>query len=431
MPEAPPSFASRVWHCVTLSALFLVVYGSCNYLTSLRADVGTWYFAWERRIPFVPAFIVPYLSIDLFFVGAFFVVSTRREMATFSRRLLLAYAVGAGFFLLMPLKFGWARPVAGGVFGELCARFWSADLPFNQFPSLHITLRTLLARLYFRHTAGPVRWATAAWFSLIGFSTVLVYQHHVMDVVGGFGLAWLCFYAVGGGPWRTPVTPNRRIGAYYGAAGFVALGIGLAVWPWTAIALWPAAALLIVAAGYLVLGPGVHRKRGGRHGPAAVLMAPVTLGQWLSMRHYARRSPPWSVVTDRLWIGRSLNNREARAAVAAGVSTVIDLTSELPENRVFAGLPGYRPIPVMDLTAPTPAQVAAAMDVIDSAEDGIVYVHCKAGYSRSAAVVGAWLVRSGRCDSAAEAVELLEQVRPGIVVRPEAREAVRKAADGL
>ena len=43
-----------------LGALFVVVYGGCSFLTSLRSDVGTWYYAWERHIPFLPIFILPY-----------------------------------------------------------------------------------------------------------------------------------------------------------------------------------------------------------------------------------------------------------------------------------------------------------------------------------------------------------------------------------
>ena len=433
MDPTPPTLASRLAHCIALSALFLIVYGTCNYLTSLRPNVGSFYFQWERRIPFVPAFIVPYLSIDLFFVGGFFLCSTRRELRTLSRRYLLAYAVAAAIFLVWPLKFGFARPHVGGVFGHLCDWFWAADQPYNQFPSLHITLRTILAALYVRHTRGVLRWAVAVWFSLIGFSTLLVYQHHAIDVIGGFGLAWLCFYATDGDPWRLPVSPNKRIAAYYLVPAAASLGIASLWWPWTFLFAWPALALGLVAAAYLGLGPGIYRKSQGRHAPAAaMLMAPVTAGQWLSMRHYARRSPRWSEVADRVWIGRTLSGAEAREAIDAGVAAVVDLTVELPENRPFAALPGYRHVPVMNLTAPLPAQLDEAVAAIDAAlaetPSGIVYVHCKAGYSRSAAVAGAWLVGSGGCGSAAEAIARLEAARPGIVIRPEARAAIQSHA---
>ena len=37
-----------------LSVLFLIVYGGCNWITARRPNVGTFYFEWERTIPFVP-----------------------------------------------------------------------------------------------------------------------------------------------------------------------------------------------------------------------------------------------------------------------------------------------------------------------------------------------------------------------------------------
>ena len=43
---------------VLLSLLFMVVYGGTNWLTSLRTDVGTWYYSWEKYIPFVPLMVI-------------------------------------------------------------------------------------------------------------------------------------------------------------------------------------------------------------------------------------------------------------------------------------------------------------------------------------------------------------------------------------
>ena len=75
---------------VGLSALFLVVYGWCNWFTSQRSDVGTLFFEWERLIPFVPLMIAPYMSIDLFFVAAPFLCRNDRELVTFSKRIAAA-----------------------------------------------------------------------------------------------------------------------------------------------------------------------------------------------------------------------------------------------------------------------------------------------------------------------------------------------------
>ncbi len=53
------------------------------------------------------------------------------------------------------------------------------------------------------------------------------------------------------------------------------------------------------------------------------------------------------------------------------------------------------------------------------ARDGAVYVHCKIGYSRSAAAVAAYLIMSGNAKTAEEAFAIIRRVRPSIVIRPE------------
>jgi membrane-associated phospholipid phosphatase len=413
---------------VGLSLLFLIVYGVCNRLTGMRHDVGTWAYAWERFIPFVPLMIVPYLSIDLFFVAAPFLCRDRAELREFSLRVVIAVFVAAAFFLLVPLRFSFDRPQVGGLLGLAFNPFRALDLPYNQFPSLHIALRTILSDLYARRTRGGKRVACNVWFSLIGASTLLTYQHHVIDVAGGFALGALCLYAVADARWRLPVTRAPRIGAYYlaGAGACVAAAVSVPG-RWAVVLLWPALSLAVVAAAYFGAGPGVFRKRDGRLRPATLLLlGPVVLGQWLSLRHYARRSRAWDEVTPRLWIGRTLSAREAREALARGVTAVLDLTAELPEARPFASLAHYRNLPVMDLTAPTPGQLREAVEFISGQVEGrgVVYVHCKAGYSRSAAVAAAYLVHTGRAASAAAAVATVRESRRGVIIRPEALAAV-------
>jgi protein-tyrosine phosphatase len=410
---------------VGLSVLFLVVYGWCNWLTAQRHDVGTLYFEWERLIPFVPLMIVPYMSIDLFFVAAPFLCRSERELATLSRRIVAAIVVAGICFLLFPLRFAFERPPASGWLGVIFDWFRGMDQPYNLLPSLHIAFRTILAQHYARHTRGHLRSASNVWFVLVGLSTLLTYQHHLMDVVAGFALGVCCIYFIREDTPHLPVTENRRIGLYYAVAALIVASLIVWFWPWGALLLWPALALAIVASAYFRWGPVIFRKADGRlHWSARLVLAPCLLGQWLSLLYYRRQCRPWDKVTPQVWIGRVLNDGEAVEARRLGVTAVLDLTAEFSETKPFRALV-YCNIPILDLTAPSLEQLQEMATFIDEeSRKGIVYIHCKIGYSRTAAAAAAYLLLTGKVDSVEAAIASLRQVRPTVVVRPEIVEAL-------
>ena len=177
-----------------LSVLFLVVYGGCNWITARSGNVGTFYFEWERTIPFVPFFILPYMSIDLFFIVAPFLCRADRELSILAKRIAAAIIIAGICFLLFPLRFAFPRPHADGWLGALFDWFRGMDAPYNLLPSLHAALTLILLDVYFHQLRGFIRVATMIWFVLIVLSPVLTYQHHLIDVVGGFVLALLCLW---------------------------------------------------------------------------------------------------------------------------------------------------------------------------------------------------------------------------------------------
>jgi membrane-associated phospholipid phosphatase len=191
--DAPVSRRQALGASVGLSLLFLAVYGGCMWITARRGQAGVLYFEWERAIPFVPWMIVPYLSIDLFFVGAPFLFPNEKALRLFVRRVASAIVIAGLFFLLVPLRFAFPRPPATGWLGTLFDWFRGMDAPYNLFPSLHAALLLFLLDAYARHLRGLVRAAVMSWFVLIGFSPLLTHQHHVIDILGGFALAAICF----------------------------------------------------------------------------------------------------------------------------------------------------------------------------------------------------------------------------------------------
>jgi membrane-associated phospholipid phosphatase len=424
----PPRPLTAAATSIYLSLLFVIVYGTTSWFASQRTDVGSWYFGWERYIPFVPWFILPYMSIDLFFVGAPFLCGDIAELRALRRRMTLAILVAGAFFIVMPLRFAFPRPETTDWTAPIFRLLYGFDRPYNLFPSLHITIRTILANTYGRHTRGLLKALSNTWFTLIGLSTVLTYQHHVIDVAGGFILALFCYYLIPERPDTQPVTTNSHIGIYYAIGAALLTGLGVWLQPWGVLLLWPALSLGIVAGAYLGMYAAITRKQGGRLPLSAKLvLAPWLIGQQLSLVYYRRQCRPWDEIVPNVRIGRRLNDREAAVASHEGVTAVLDLAGEFSEAGSFLALE-YLDLPVLDLTAPAPEQLRAAADFITAQKrnDGIVYVHCKIGYSRSAAVVGAWLIDTGIADTAEDAVARMRAVRPTLVVRPEAWQALRE-----
>jgi hypothetical protein len=294
------------------------------------------------------------------------------------------------------------------------------DSPFNLLPSLHAALLLLLVDLYARNLRGVLLFAAMLWFFLIGLSPFLTYQHHVIDIVGGFVLAGYCFYFFREPSLAQPVVMNRRIGSYYAAGAAGVLLIGAIFWPWGVLLLWPTIALGIVAIAYFGAGPIVFHKANGKlPWSTRFVLAPCLLGQYLSLLYYRSQCRPWDEVTPQIWIGGKLGSRFANKALCSGVASVLDLSAEFSEAKPFRKI-NYRNIPVLDLTAPTQVQLAEMGEFISNhSRNGAVYVHCKIGYSRSAAAVAAYLIMSGEANTAKEAFAIIRRVRPSVVIRPE------------
>lgn len=403
-----------------LSLLFLIVYGGCNWIAARRGHAGTFYFEWERKIPFVPFLILPYMSIDIFFVAAPFLCRSDRELSTFTKLVTTAILVAGAFFLLFPLRFAFPRPHASGWTGAFFDWFRGMDAPYNLFPSLHATFWLLLVNLYARHLRGVLLWLVMIWFAFIGLSPLLTYQHHVIDILGGFALAGYCFYLFRDTFSKSPVVPNRWIGFYYAAGALIVLTLVPTVWPWSVLFFWPFIGLCIVSSAYFGGGPIIFRKQAGRlPWSTRFVLGPSLLGQYLSLFYYQSQCRLWDEITPCVWIGARLGQRSARGAVQAGVTAVLDLSAEFSETRSFRAL-HYHNIPILDLTAPTQDQLHEMGEFIaEQCEVGVVYVHCKIGYSRSAAAVAAYLLMSGKVHDIEEALAILRRARPSIVIRPE------------
>ena len=164
-----------------LSVLFATTYGGANWLASQRAEWFHFYLETELAIPFVPYWIWIYLSLNLFTLLPLFVLSLG-GIRRFATAFALVTVGAASFHILFPAASGWQRPAVVAGYPQF-AWLYAIEGPHNLVPSLHVAYTSLTALLVHR----PLVYA---WAAMLALSTLLVHQHHLLDVATGAALGW-------------------------------------------------------------------------------------------------------------------------------------------------------------------------------------------------------------------------------------------------
>jgi membrane-associated phospholipid phosphatase len=192
-PRAPfhRRLTAFAFWAIWVGVAFFGVYPAMNWLTSLRGDAHALFFAAELGVPFVPEFVWIYLSMyALFFAPPFFLDPA--QLKRLGQELITATLIAGVAFLLLPARLGFARVLPDDPFyRELFAGLFSLDHPHNLVPSLHVVYSAAIALAIFRRVALPGRIFLASWLALLMASTLLVHQHHAIDVVTGAALVLL------------------------------------------------------------------------------------------------------------------------------------------------------------------------------------------------------------------------------------------------
>jgi protein-tyrosine phosphatase len=419
VPISQAGAAARPWKLAllwlaVLGPLFFLSYGYANNHAAHLAHVPSIVYGWELKyIPFIPAFMLPYMSIDVFYGISLFVASTRKELNRHALRLLLAMVISVSCFMLFPLRVVYQRPEIGGFNGVLLHSLMSFDKPFNAAPSMHISLLVLLWAVYARHLTGFWRRALDVWFALIGFSVLFTWQHHFFDVPTGALVGFALLYLVPEEPhtwsWIRRTSPRaKRIASGYGVGALLcllgALPGGTNLW-----LLWGTLALSMVALAYLGAGSSIFRKQpDGRHPlHVSMLMAPYLVIARFSHWRIARKLPERSSNVGDIVL------RSRPKQVQPG-ECVLDLCAEMPGRQGVEY--HYVSVPLLDLVAPTVEQLSTAVAAIARLQTfGKVHVNCALGVGRSAVVGAAWLLKSGQVKDIPAAMAQVKAQRPGVL----------------
>jgi protein-tyrosine phosphatase/membrane-associated phospholipid phosphatase len=393
-----------------LAPFFFISYGFANWFTAQRDDVGVIVFDWEHSIPFMAWTIVPYWTIDLFYGISLFLPRSKYELDAHAKRLLTAQVISVLCFVSFPLQFSFVRPETEGFFGWLFQVLLGFDKPYNQAPSLHISLLVILWTLYARY----LLWITRLIAVLIGLSVLTTYQHHFIDIPTGALVGCLAV-------WLFPLHPQTvikqqskkrfKLACYYLTAAIVLAILAFSLrgaWLWL---LWISCSLTTVAIIYSLGKPTWFRKRDGRMEEAVlVLLAPYLIGAWVNSRWWTRKHPQANEIVSGLYLSRLPSQQVINELTPVAL---VDCCAELPllsEQAIYS-------VPILDLIEPEVTQIQQGVAAINSAKQhGNVLVFCALGYSRSATIVIAWLVEQDLAASIDDAIAKVQHAHPSLVL---------------
>jgi membrane-associated phospholipid phosphatase len=143
-------------------------------------------------LPVVKVFVVPYVSLDVCVYATLLVFLFTRTGYFQSAALCMIFIFLISYMFYFFLQSYIDRPVISGsdIFSRMILEVYRSDSPYNDFPSLHTSISTILAIHWYRLDR-RIGIPASIWAALIVLSTVLIKQHYIADLAGGLALAFL------------------------------------------------------------------------------------------------------------------------------------------------------------------------------------------------------------------------------------------------
>lgn len=396
-----------VW-MLYLGILFFLLYGAANQFSALTAPHPSFIMDWETQLPFIADFILPYMSSDLLFVIAFLMPYSRLQLRLLSLRILLIICLSVLIFCLYPLQFSFQRPETSQY--ALLFNMLSADLPYNQLPSLHISFAVILYASMYAHIQSRIlQLVLLLVIIFIGLSTLLVYQHHFIDIPTGFAMGVLVMILTNTKICSTILhqfsTPRSlKMALYYLLASVIFMLLTLHIhiaFLYVFISVF--AVSIVYAFGF---NRALSNYMGIRRLLQWLVFAPYFLANTLSWQYYRRKISLSVQFAPTLYFGRQPSRKEYQLLAKQGISQVINLACE---QQLIANPIKQTRLAFLDQTIQSPQSLHKAVKLIEQHQEAGVYIHCTLGLSRSVLVVAAWFLYQGK--SMSEVHRLLKTLR--------------------
>ncbi len=184
-------FTIYLYWAFWVGVAFFSIYPSANWLTSQRNDLFPLYFPGELALPFVPQFIWVYLSMYiLFLLPPFFLTS--EELPQLGKQLITGTIICGAMYLLFPASLGFDRMEPDEPpYDRLFAVIFQLDHPHNLVPSLHVVFSACIILAVANNRGTWIYGLLMIWLTAILMSTLLIHQHHLLDVAVGLALTFI------------------------------------------------------------------------------------------------------------------------------------------------------------------------------------------------------------------------------------------------
>ena len=177
----------KIKYTIFISIFFVALYKGAEFYTYTVDSVPSYFMEWERNIPFLPIFMLPYMTSAPFFLVTIFLEKNEKNLKLLMKRAIFLTVISTTIFVVFPMKFYFPKPeIANTTFRTFFYVLGLLDSSFNQCPSLHVSFAFLSNIVYYREIKNIfLKYFLCVWGFLVAISVFFVYQHHFVDFVGG------------------------------------------------------------------------------------------------------------------------------------------------------------------------------------------------------------------------------------------------------
>ena len=135
---------------IFISIFFVIFYKGAEFYTYTVDNVPSYFMEWERNIPFLPVFMLPYMTSAPFFLVTIFLEKNENSLKLLMKRAIFLTVVSTFIFVIFPMKFYFPKPeIDNQIFKFLFYLLGKLDSNFNQCPSLHVSFAFLSNIFYY------------------------------------------------------------------------------------------------------------------------------------------------------------------------------------------------------------------------------------------------------------------------------------------